>query len=314
VVSAEVNVAADQREVAAVPLLALRSGKSPRLEGEDRAHIAWLAETEAPLPPILVDRRTMQVIDGMHRLMAASLNGRETIDVEFFDGPPKDVFLRAVEANVAHGLPLSQPDRRAAAVRIVASHPHLSDRAIAEKVGLAARTIASIRRRSGNGLPQLNARVGRDGKVRPLDSAEGRRRAARLLAQCPDASLREVAKAAGISPATAGDVRRRLKLGQEPAGGDSDGRAPAPVLAKLLRDPSLRHNDHGRRLLHLLQNNAVGAQEWSGIVDALPPHCAVLLVQLARQYARMWLGFARELDERARVIEPWAGRRVNDQC
>ena len=44
-------------------------------------HIARLAEAETRLPPILVDRRTMRVIDGMRRLIAASLKGQETIDV-----------------------------------------------------------------------------------------------------------------------------------------------------------------------------------------------------------------------------------------
>ena len=62
----------------------------------------------------LVDRRTMKVVDGMHRLMAAALRGLETIDV-IFDGNKADLFLRAVEENVMHGLPLSQTDRRSAA-------------------------------------------------------------------------------------------------------------------------------------------------------------------------------------------------------
>jgi hypothetical protein len=62
--------------VVAVPVLSLRPADSPRLNGEDKAHIARLAEMDTPLPPILVDRRTMRVIDGMHRLMAASLLGR----------------------------------------------------------------------------------------------------------------------------------------------------------------------------------------------------------------------------------------------
>ena len=189
---------------------------SPRLNGEDKAHIARLAETETPLPPILVDRRTMRVIDGMHRLMAASLQGRETIDVIFFDGNEADVFLRAVQENVAHGLPLSQADRRAAAERIIASHPHLSDRAIGHSAGLAAKTVAAIRKGSSEETPQSNARVGRDGRVRPLDSGTGRRRAAELLAQQPHASLRDVARAAGISPATVLDVRKRLERGESP--------------------------------------------------------------------------------------------------
>lgn len=322
-----------RREVVTVPVLSLRSGESPRLAGEDQAHIAWLAETEGSLPPILVDRRSMRVIDGMHRLLAAELKGRETIEVEFFDGSQADVFLRAVEANVTHGLPLSQADRRAAAVRIVASHPHLSDRAIGESTGLAARTIAAIRRRSTDEVPQLNARVGRDGRVRPLDGLAGRRRAAELLAEHPAATLREVARAAGVSPATARDVRRRLERGEEPGparpgrvngGGEAGalgnrkprawrmrGTEPALVLEKLLRDPSLRHNEQGRWLLSLLRHNAISAQKWSDVVPAMPSHCAALVVQLARSYAQMWLDFAQELDDRARVIDPWANRRAN---
>jgi ParB-like chromosome segregation protein Spo0J len=202
--------------VVTVPLFSLRPADSPRLNGEDKAHIARLAETDTPLPPILVDRRTMRVIDGMHRLMAASLQGRETIDVIFFDGSEADIFLRAVEENVTHGLPLSQADRRAAAERIITSHSHMSDRAIGHSAGLAAKTVAAIRKRSSEGVPQSNARIGRDGRVRPLDNGIGRRRAAELLADQPNASLRDVARAAGISPATVLDVRKRLERGESP--------------------------------------------------------------------------------------------------
>ena len=309
----------------AIPILALRPGDSPRLDGEDKAHIAWLAETEASLPPILVDRRTMRVIDGMHRLLAASMRGREAIDVEFFEGTSADAFLRAVKANVTHGLPLSQADRRAAAIRIVASHPHMSDRSIGESVGLAARTVASIRRRSGEDVPQLGARMGRDGKIRPLDSAAGRRRAAELLSERPRASLREVAKEAGISAATVGDVRKRLQRGEEPIplraqtdvadrGASTakierprpqEAAGPARVLEKLVRDPSLRHNQQGRRLLQLLQHSAMSAQDWSCLAAAVPPHCSILVGQLARHYAQLWQEFAQSLDKRAKVTDPW---------
>jgi len=235
-----------------------------------------------------------------------------------------DAFVRAVQANVTHGFPLSQADRCSAATRIIASHPHMSDRAIAESAGLGARTVASIRRRSTAEMPQLNARVGRDGKVRPLNSAEGRRRAAEMLAEQPRASLREVARGSGVSPATALDVRRRLERGEEPApvraplGGGADDSAtrgqarrtrpqgiarvvqPAPafVLEKLLRDPSLRNNEQGRHLLRLLQHNPLGSRDWSA---AVPSHCTALVVQLARQYAQMWLDFAQELDERSQL-------------
>lgn len=320
----------------AVPVLSLRSADSPRLKGEDKAHIARLVETEAPLPPILVEQSTMRVIDGMHRLMAASLQGRETIDVIFFDGNEADVFLRGVEENVAHGLPLSQADRRAATMRIIASHPHLSDRAIGHSVGLAAKTVAAIRRGSSDDLPQSNARVGRDGRVRPLDSAAGRQRAAEVLEQQPDASLRDVARAAGISPATVLDVRKRLERGEPPVTektlvsaarrGAAGERASArtedatvqavrlnprvgkppdltTAVERLLRDPSLRNED-GKVMLRLLHVNAIGAAQLTDAASTVPPHCVRIVVQLARQYAAMWQDFARELDGRARIIDP----------
>lgn len=319
-------------EAREIPIGSLRPGESPRLNGEDHSHIAWLAETQAALPPILVDRRTMRVIDGMHRLLAASIKGRPTIDVEFFDGSPADAFLRAVEANVTHGLPLSRADRRAAAARIVQSHPDMSDRAIGEVAGLAAKTVASIRRRSTGVLQQSDARVGRDGRVRPLDNGAGRLRAAKVLAEHPRASLREVARAAGVSPTTVGDVRKRLQRGQQPVPGPqrqngTDGHAPvasrssggrvrigcgtvpATALEKLARDPSLRHNEQGRRLLFLLRTNLLAPKERPRLIAAVPPHCAVLVAEMAHQYAQMWLDFARALDERARVIDPWNNRR-----
>jgi ParB-like chromosome segregation protein Spo0J len=320
-------------EVVTVPVLSLRPADSPRLNGEDSLHIARLTQIETMLPPILVDRRTMRVIDGMHRLMAASLQGRETIDVNFFDGSEADVFLRAVQENVTHGLPLSQADRRAAAERIIASHPHMSDRAIGQVAGLAAKTVAAIRKRSTDVVPQSNARVGRDGKVRPLDSAQGRSRAAELLTQQPGASLRDVARAAGISPATVLDVRKRLERGDPPApgkpgaarnavasGDDAVGLARGPgsrtasqsaapldsaaMVKKLLRDPSLRNNEQGKGILRLLNVNAVGAEQLPDVAGALPPHCVAILARLARQYARMWQDFARELEGRARIIDP----------
>ncbi|MDF2265064.1 ParB/RepB/Spo0J family partition protein [Streptomyces coacervatus] len=311
-------------DVVAVPIALLLPGESPRLEGQDREHVARLAEIETPLPAVLVNRGTMQVIDGMHRILAALSRGQETIDVQFFDGTAEDAFLRAVEANVTHGLPLSLVERRAAAARIIQSHPHMSDRAIARAAGLGAKAVAAVRRRSSDATPQLNARIGRDGKVRPLNSVEGRRRAADVLAERPQASLREVARLAGISPATVSDVRRRLVSGESPlpaalsAAEDSEDAGPSPeharargavqvrlgqpnpdsVLEKLLRDPSLRHKQDGRQLLRLLQQNAIGMRACSELAAVVPPHCGELVVHLARQYAETWRGFAQELDER----------------
>lgn len=312
------------REIVVVPLGTLKLGETPRLAGVDEAHVALLADVETPLPPVLVDRRSMRVIDGMHRVKAALRQGQETIRVEFFDGSPADAFLRAVEANVRHGLPLSREDRRAAAARIIASHPQMSDRAIGESVGVDGRVVAEIRRCSIDAGPQPGRRVGRDGRVRPLNGEQGRLQAAAILVERPGASLRDVAREAGVSPTTVADVRRRLQRGEEPlpsAVGTADEQAgpsaihrsarqrptplvPDAVLEKLVRDPSLRQRENGRRLLQLLRLNAIEAQELPGVIAVVPPHRAHIIAQLAHQYAGMWLGFARELERRTQGYRP----------
>jgi hypothetical protein len=146
-----------------------------------------------------------------------------------------------------------------------------------------------------------------------------------LLAQNPRASLREVARGAGISPTTARDVRRRLEYGERPASRQRVRRNSAAALdttpqparvrsaappvsvavEKLLRDPSLRHNEQGRRLLRALQVNAIGPEEWAGLAAAVPSHCTSVVVQVARQYAQMWLRLARDLDDRMQIMEPF---------
>ncbi|MER7844279.1 transcriptional regulator [Kitasatospora sp. NPDC096077] len=332
----------------AVPIAALRSADSPRGRGLDTGHVALLAAVDGPLPPILVHRADLRIIDGTHRVEAARQQGRTVIGVEFFDGTAHEAFLRSVETNTRHGLPLSPEDRRAAAARILGTHPQLSDRAIAGMVGLGAKAVASLRRRSTAAAPQSDTsqdgrqdtprdtprdtRIGRDGRVRAVSGREGRLRAAALIAEDPQASLRTISRNAGISPATVADVRKRLAAGLPPVSGTTadvgpgpsiavvpDSRAadrrreravpasaPAPssvpgpdsLLERLFRDPSLRLREDGRQLLRLLRQNADA--EWSELVPAVPAHCGSQVGHLARQYAADWLEFARRLDARGR--------------
>jgi hypothetical protein len=199
-----------------IAINSLLGSHSPRLNGEDVQHVNVLASTGTSLPPIIVHRQTMRVIDGMHRLRAAQMLGQRDIAVEFFDGSEDEAFVRAVQANTAHGLPLSLADREAAATRILRLHPDRSDRWIAGITGLAAKTVCAIRRRMGMEYCNNTARVGQDGRVRPIDSAQGRRIARDMLTAHPEASLRQIARTAGISPGTVRDVRKRLQNGDDP--------------------------------------------------------------------------------------------------
>ena len=216
------QVEADQEQILEIEIGSLSTADSPRSGGEDPEHVKALAALQTPLPPIIVQRTTMRVIDGMHRIRAAELRGETTIGVKFFDGSEADAFVLAVKTNIAHGLPLTTTDRKRAAVRIIASHPHWSDRMIAAATGLAPGTVAALRRRrstdpDGSDRPDgpVATRIGQDGRVRPLDIADGRRLAGRLIAENPSLSLRQIAQAAGISPETARDVRKRLSRGDD---------------------------------------------------------------------------------------------------
>jgi ParB-like chromosome segregation protein Spo0J len=289
-------------------------------------HARALAGSVAKLPPIIVNRATMRVIDGMHRLRAAVIRGQHDIDVQFFDGDVRDAFVLAVKENIAHGLPLSLADRTAAAARIINSHPQWSDRTIASIAGLAAKTVGAVRHRSTEENPQLNTRIGRDGRVRPLNTAEGRRIAGELMVNRPTASLREIAREAGISLGTAQDVRERLRRGKnlvplaerdakrrtnqvkrdEPATQhDSmrDTRTPpigdrASILRELRKDPSLRFAHAGRVLLRMLHALAIDTKEWQQLIDHIPVHCTPMLSNAARACADAWQEFAEQLERR----------------
>ncbi|MFF9347142.1 transcriptional regulator [Streptomyces sp. NPDC014734] len=151
----------------------------------------------------------------MHRIAAAGILGQDTVDVQYFDGAEAELFLRAVAANVSHGLPLSGTERKAAAIRILASHPKLSDRAVSSCVGLDAKTVAAVRRSTGDS-PRVNVRLGSDGRAHPLDRTAERLHAAELLTNSPGLPLRTVVARTGLSLGTAHDVRQRLLRGETP--------------------------------------------------------------------------------------------------
>jgi hypothetical protein len=311
--------------VVEVPIDALRPADSPRLDGLDEEHARNLAESEAELPAILVCRSSMRVIDGMHRVSAAKLNHHQTISARFFEGYEDEAFLLAVEANTTHGLPLTLADRRAAAQRIIDRNPEMSDRAIATVAGLGAKTVRAIRLESaGDSRDGDGRRIGRDGKVRPLSSAIGRRMASQVIADRPHASLREIARVAGISMGTARDVRERIRAGRDPVplgqrrrdgatakprgSGTRLARPPAhqddprPIVAGLRRDPSLRYTDSGRALLRWLGMRLIVPAEWQGMIGDIPSHDTVLVSRIARACAAAWAGFADELERASREL------------
>lgn len=299
-----------------VALLDLAGPVSPRSAGVDEAHARLLAESTDTLPPILVQRTTMLVIDGMHRIHAAEMQGLSHISAILLDDDDDQAFLRGVAANISHGLPLSLTDRRMAAERIIEIHPDWSDRRVARATGLSDKTVGAVRRR--NGLEQPASRVGQDGRVRPVNPAFQRQAIGQMMLEHPDATPRQIAEAVGSSSATARDVRNRLRRGElvtaepkrnGPAGTvptttDRDAAVQAQIdarnlLSNLSRDPSLRYTEAGRTMLRWLYQfpSLDGAVD---ILAALPAHCLPHVAKILGEYTARWTDIVRLVEDRAR--------------
>jgi ParB-like chromosome segregation protein Spo0J len=237
----------DQPPARDIPLNSLGRAFFLRGTGTDKAHVQMLAEVASfsELPPILVQRDTLRVIDGMHRLEAARVRGEKSIRARLIACTDDDAYIMAVKANTLHGLPLSRADRVSSARRILDWHPDWSDRAIAIATGLSAKAIADIRRECVNEVRQLAKRLGLDGKRRPVTALEGRKRAAEYIAARPEASLREVARQTDVSLGTVQNVRSRMRRGLDPVTGSGDG-IPATAADLGIRSVSAGQPARGR--------------------------------------------------------------------
>ncbi|MFG3658560.1 ParB N-terminal domain-containing protein, partial [Streptomyces sp. NPDC047706] len=163
-------------EITQVPISRIMVVGSLRTVGEDPRHISALAEVCSELPPIVIHRETMTVIDGVHRLRAVETSGATHIRAVLFNGDERQAFVLAVKLNSSHGLPLSLADRKAAALHMLADFPEWSNRRLASVVGLSDKTIAALRRRSGAELPPPPPpRRRRDRGANPPAAAQGPR-------------------------------------------------------------------------------------------------------------------------------------------
>ncbi|MFC1436258.1 ParB/RepB/Spo0J family partition protein [Streptacidiphilus sp. N1-3] len=301
-----------------IPIAELELSHSPRSAGESDEHIRVLAQSQAELPPIVVQRGTNRVVDGVHRVRAAQLRGEREIRARLFDGDDASAFVLAVRLNVRHGLPLSLADRKTAAGRILREQADWSNRKIASAVGLSPKTVATLREAAGR--PGGPARIGRDGRVRPVSAAAGRERAREVLLREPSSSLRAVSAVAGVSAGTVRDVRERLR--QETGAVVPGPRRAAPVrgadvprarpavsgpkaldrsnalLRSLRTDPSLRFNQSGRLMLSILAVAAMDPQTQDSLVLDLPDHCIDFVAELAKSSVLAWQDLEARLSQR----------------
>ncbi|MCU1463710.1 MAG: hypothetical protein JWO37_3785 [Acidimicrobiales bacterium] len=308
----------------------LRLSPSLRAGGIDTGHVEALKELEGRWPPIVVSSSDRTVVDGLHRVHAALGLGLRRVTCTYFTGDEDEIYVEFVQRNTAHGLPLSFAEREAAAGRLLRRHADWSDRRIASTCALAPATVARLRRAPATtGLPakpcstacreQLATRVGRDGRIRPVDPGAVRIRIAEALRSDPEASLRQIASRIGTSPATVRSVR--FQLAAENVVRDHDDATGATGLHQTdprassaedtLVDRSLAtrsgwapdravlSTDEGSDFAAWFTRTAVDDSWWS-LVGAVPVSRIYEIADEARMRAGRWHDFARALEARAK--------------
>ena len=290
----------DLCEVRTLPVAALSIGYSPRDTKVDAGHVAALTEVVDLLPPVIVDHRTMTVIDGVHRLEAFRRAGRSHIDALMFNGEDTEAMVVAIQANVKHGKPLSRGERRSAALSLLHAFPERSDRWMGEVCGLSHTTVALIRRSLH--MAETRVRTGRDGRRRPLDRLAAQTAVARVISDNPNTSVRQAAEAAGVAPSTVHRARARF-LGHEsslpmpppatapsmPAPDEVEPGEPAPPSAPELAVPA-----------SWLDRTAVSVEDVRTHLASLPLSRVYDVVDECRRRARTWSEIADALEGRAR--------------
>lgn len=284
------------QRVEQVPIDRLRFGLSPRRELCDAHHVAALTEVLDQVPPILVHARTMRVIDGVHRVHAARAKGRSTIRAVLFEGDDTDAHIEAVRSNVAHGKPLSLAEREEAAGHILQLVPAWADRRIAVVTGLSPKTVSRLRARATVDNAQSRARLGRDGRLRPVDPSDLRRRIAEVVRSEPDASTRSIAARTGASQATVRDVRQRLSRGVSELAATAGRRRK-----RKQADGQVTLQSAPTDFATWFEQRRIEDADWQPFVADLPISRVYEVADACRRFSASWRAFAIALEDRART-------------
>jgi len=99
------------------------------------------------LPPIRVDRETMSVLDGRHRVEAHRREDKETVPVDYEDCPPHLFLARAYALNARHGLPVENEVRDRIIVELRQGkdgYDSMGEEEIAREMGISQQRVNQV--------------------------------------------------------------------------------------------------------------------------------------------------------------------------
>jgi ParB-like chromosome segregation protein Spo0J len=121
------------------------------------------------LPPVVTfyDGERYYLADGFHRHCAAKNIGWQTIPAVVHKGTLEDALKYALSANVAHGLPRTNADKRRSVALALRQWPKLSNREIARICAVSEHSVRDYREANCD-KDAVETRIGADGKERKL--------------------------------------------------------------------------------------------------------------------------------------------------
>ena len=140
---------------------------------------AQAMQAGAEFPPVQVvsDGAANWLVDGFHRFYAHRRIARGQIKAVVTTGLLTEAQWMSLTANKTHGLRRTNQDKIKAVLKAIKMRPELSDRLIAEHVGVHGETVAKYRaeleKKSTIGRP--DSRLGRDGRTyhtKPITRAQ----------------------------------------------------------------------------------------------------------------------------------------------
>ena len=215
--------------------------------------ISRYMESFDSLPPVSIQEGTGVLVDGFHRVEAATRLGAEAIPVRMLDIPDEELHLYAGLGNCGHGRALNRAERNRFIVRLIEQYQWSGDK-VARVIGVSASSV-SLALREHQYNQALTERLGEE--VQVINSAHVQalyRVGPEQRAQLLDAVAGKIDDEGRPRPLTGAELKSLVDRMEDP-------QIPAEELKRLLADPSARPEPSARRPVRSSGQDSVSVPE-----------------------------------------------------